>query len=289
VFVCFGAAAVALLARPSVRLTFAVLAACVFGPLVPLVGNPGIHGPDRYLFLVWFVFSVATVMSLRTTLAVLSSTPPVRAAIGLPLGLALGALALVNTQALSGPRDAVHREFDAFSRFLRNADADHAFVPSPLLLANFWYVSSFCEIKQRLGLACAVPMLEGFPPGAGVTTLHRYDGRLQRLVDVTSTLADATARAAAVDLQRPLTVTLALDAGWARWRFGPYRDGQYFVVSPALGRYPLPAEGRLRTALGEVTLRVQYSSPDGWSTSSELLHLRPGTPLAWSRGDNPRP
>jgi hypothetical protein len=289
VLVCFAAVAVSLLARSSGRLLVAVLAACVLGPLVPLVGNPGIHGPDRYLFLPWFAFIIAFVMSLRTALAVVSSNRQVRAAVAVSLCLAIGALALGNTQSLSMQREAVHREFDAFSRFLRDADASQAFVPTPLLLANYWAVTSLCAINLRLGQTCAVPLLEGFPPGTRAKTLHRYDERSQRLVDVSSTLAEASARAAAVDLQRPLSVSMELAGGWVRWRFGPYRDGKYFVVSPEIGRYPLAPEGGLRTALGAVDLRVQYISPEGWSTYSKLLHLRTGMPVASARGESARP
>ena len=114
--------------------------------------------------------------------------------------------------------------------------------------------------------------------------LSVYDPKSGAMTDASGRLAQERARAAALDRTRPLSVALSLDGGVARWRFGPHRDGQYFIVSPRLGRFPLPPEGELRTTPAELPFQLQFDSREGWRTASPQLVVRPGQPVAWARG-----
>lgn len=61
-----------------------------------------------------------------------------------------------------------------------------------------------------------------------------------------------------------------------RWRFGPYKNGEYaFVLGAAQWPYSVPRSGSIRTKLGSTPeFRVRYTSPNGWITYSPVLGLR---------------
>ena len=59
----------------------ALAAACVLLPLWPLVVGPGFHGPDRYLYLLWWVAAAGLVAALRGAAARLPLAPAGRDAV----------------------------------------------------------------------------------------------------------------------------------------------------------------------------------------------------------------
>src|SRR5690606_30932163 len=83
-------AALGLWLQPA-RLPLAVvLAAFVFGPLIPLVAYPGITGADRYLLLPWLLLCFAFVAQAQVVLQRISVKHPVwPQAVGAVLCLAL--------------------------------------------------------------------------------------------------------------------------------------------------------------------------------------------------------
>jgi hypothetical protein len=283
------AAALALRGRPVAWLGFvAVAAACVLLPLWPLATGPGFNGPDRYLFLLWWVAAAALVAALRGASARLP-WPSARDATGLGLCGALVLGAALHSSAASRPRDEAMRAFDAVGRFIVAHDARSAFIAPDVVMASYWYVTSLCEIRHLAGAGCPQALIPGWPLDERVERLAVYDAAAGAMTDASDRLADERLRAAAIDRTRPLSIDLALDSGVARWRFGPYDEGQYFVVSPALGRHPLPPQGQMRTALAEVAFQVQFDSREGWRTASPVLIARPGQPVAWMRGPEPLP
>jgi hypothetical protein len=189
--------------------------------------------------------------------------------------------------AAARSRVGLMRTFDAVGRFLVAADARSAFIAPDAVLASYWYVTALCEIRQRGGAACPQALIPGWPLDEGVQRLAVYDPATGAMADASARIAEERQRAAAIDQTRPLSMRLTLDGGFARWQLGPYRDGQYFVVSPALGRYPMPPQGELRTTLREVSLQLQFDAREGWRTASPVLVVRQGQPLAWSRGAAP--
>ena len=265
----------------------AVAGAAVLLPLWPLATGPGFSGPDRYHYLLWWVLAAGLVAALRGASARLPVAPPLRDALGLGLGGLLVLAAALQSAAAARPRGETMRAFDAVGRLIVAADARTAFIAPAAVLGGYWYVTALCELRQRSGAECPQALIPGWPLDARVQRLAVYDPATGAMVDASARLADERQRAAAIDQARPLSISLALDGGLVRWRLGPHRDGQYFVVSPALGRYPLPPEGELRTRLREVPLQVQFDAREGWRTASPVLVLRAGQPLAWSRGTAP--
>lgn len=272
----------ALVRRPAWLAFTLVSAACVLLPLWPLALGPGFHGPDRYLYLVWWVAVAGLVAALRSLPWDRLPTP------GRP-AVAFGAVALLvvaaglQSVAASGPRQAAMRGFDAVGRYLLAHDERSAFIAPDAVMASYWYVSSLCEIRRLSGGGCPQAVIPGWPLDERVQRLAVYDPASGAMTDATSNLAEARQRVAAFDGTKPLSIELTLDRGMARWRLGPHRDGQYYLVSPALGRYPLAPQGELRTILGEVTFQVQFDARVGWRTASPVLVVRPGQPVVWVR------
>ena len=265
----------------------AVAGAAVLLPLWPLATGPGFSGPDRYHYLLWWVLAAGLVAALRGASARLPVAPPLRDALGLGLGGLLVLAAALQSAAAARPRGETMRAFDAVGRLIVAADARTAFIAPAAVLGGYWYVTALCELRQRSGAECPQALIPGWPLDARVQRLAVYDPATGAMADASARLADERQRAAAIDQARPLSISLALDGGLVRWRLGPHRDGQYFVVSPALGRYPLPPKGELRTRLREVPLQVQFDAREGWRTASPVLVLRAGQPLASSRGTAP--
>ncbi len=269
--------------RPAgLPLTF-MLTLCILGPLIPLVSFPGIHSPDRYLFLVWFVVCLAGVLSLRFTALQI----PCRKAVQY-IGVALVCLVTVvplvsHIGNVSASRQTYYREHDVQGRFLMEANAEQAWIPSPNITSAYWFVTQLCEIKQNAGLSCPTVLFKGVPAEKPVRRLYRYDPTQQQMMDISASLEEEIAQTMAVDETRPLAARLSIENGHAAWHFGPYETGQYFLVSASLGRYPVRRVGSVKTALTEVPLHLQYESLDGWTTQSPLLRVKPGQPVNWAR------
>lgn len=265
----------------------AAVGAAVLLPLWPLATGPGFSGPDRYLYLLWWVLAAGLVAVLRAASSRLPLAGRQREAVGLGLGGLLVLAAALQSAQVADSRREVLRAFDAVGRFMVASDARTAFIAPDAVMAGYWYVTTLCEIHQRSGADCPQALIPGWPLDARVQRLAVYDPATGTMADASDRLVEERQRAASIDQTRPLSITLSLDGGLARWRLGPHRDGQYFLVSPVLGRYPMPPQGELRTTLREVPLQVQFDARDGWRTASPVLTARAGQPLAWSRGTAP--
>lgn len=275
-------------ARRHALATAGLLAALLIGPLTPLALAPGLVGWDRYFFLPWWGFSLLLVASLRGAAVALPGRRwPV--ALGLAMALLLAAAAHWQDRQVAQGRDAALQEFDVLGRFLDTAPATTAYLPPPNALASWWYVSSLCEIRQRQGAGCAQALIPGWPVADGLLRLQAYDAGVRAMVDITPRLAQERQRAAAIDRSRPLSVQLSLERGWAHWQLGPYTEGQYFIVSPVLGRYPLPASGHWRTPFTRVDFQIHHQSATGVLTASPTLEVSPGRPVVWQRAADAAP
>jgi hypothetical protein len=279
-----------------------MLGFCLFGPLLPLALWPGLPGTDlRYLFLPWWAASAAIGAALHGASSFFAASPaarPVRRSPtsapmpgwrlapigGLALGLLFAVGAALQARRHASLMEAGEREFSALGRFLVAADERSAFIPSPAMLAGYWYVDCLCEIRKLQGTRCPQALIPGWPLAGSVQHLAIYDAQTGAMADITGRLEAEQQRAASLDTTRPLSIDMRLEQGWARWHLGPYTDGQYFVVSPTLGGYPLPPSGQIRTVLRQAAFQIQYESPAGWRTRSPVLTVELGQPVVWTRG-----
>lgn len=269
---------------PALALGTTVVLAVV-GPLLPLVRYPGLTAPDRYLFMPWFVLVMAGAWAVaRAGGRVWGRAMPLLAL----ATAALGVLQTVDVQRRTlGPWLGA---FDVQGRQLQQAPSTHTLVPGRALLQTYWYVNDLCGLRATTGGGeCPQVLVPGLPPGRPVTTLSVFDDASGAWRDASEppALREATlARITAADTSRPLQVEMSLEAGWIRWRFDagpPAVPIAWFVASPEIGRFPVPAEGALRMVRPELTVQVQGESTGGLRTVSPMLTVRPGEPVRWAR------
>lgn len=276
-----SALAVAAYKKPRAIAVFVALALAAIVPLIPLVSFPGITGPDRYLFLVWFAACFVSVLAIET---VSCKEGIMRTSVGVAVSLL--ALATSFSQAAEARKvnSAHFREFDVQGRFYFEADRRQGFIPSSALLHGYWYVTNLCDIKKQLGMECPLALIRGIPfEDHPIDCLLAYDPARMTMVATTGNLSDSITRLTTMDTVRPLAAKVSIENGMGRWSLGPHVGGQYFFASPIIGRYPVPKEGILKTPLKELAFYIQYESPEGWATASPRLEVGTSRPLVWAR------
>jgi hypothetical protein len=274
---------VAAVKRPLHIPVFAILAVCVIAPLVPLVSFPGISGPDRYLFLVWFATCFTGTLAIHASCASFTASQLPKNLLGIVAVLVVGAFSYLNTIELRKSLSASYREFDIQGRFYFEADQRQGFIPSQNLLNSFWYVTNLCDIKKRMGLECPTALIKGVLTQQPIERLFAYDPLSQKMVDISERRQSELKKIESIDTSRPLQATISLANGVGRWNLGPYDQGQYFFTSPQIGRYPVPKNGSIKNPIKHLSLYVQYESPEGWTTSSPMLVVETGKPIEWQR------
>jgi hypothetical protein len=279
---CGVALTVAAYKKPRAIPAFCALALGVFLPLVPLIAFPGIAGPDRYLFLFWFVASFACVLSIHTAVAVIDRKNIQRIS-GACLCLLLISFSFVHTLEVQKTNEAMYREFDVQGRFYFESDRRQAVSPTALLLHGFWYVTNLCDIKKHLSLDCPATLIKGVPTQESIEHLFAYDSAKGAMLEVPLDTPNPIGGIVSIDTSRNLRAAISVERGEGRWRLGPYDAGQYYFASPLIGRYAVAKNGVLKTPLTHLAFYVQYESPEGWATSSPLLTAGVGQPVTWER------
>lgn len=267
-----------------------VLAAFVFGPLVPLVAYPGITGADRYLLLPWLLLCFAFVAQAQVVLRRVSVKHPVwPQAVGAALCLAL-ALCLLDYRRLivDGGRQ-YHLAYDVQLRHVWTHDATTAFMPNDAIAPAYGTVRALGEIKQLLDPQASIPVPVLDPLQFDATLpVYAYAANCNCMRDVSADIAHQQEYSHKHVRNAPLSLRVRNRDGWIDWQFGPYEHGTYNVVSNFIGNLPLPAEQPgLRTNIRrDIELMLRYTAPEGWVTYSPPLRLTPdGTVLAWARDE----
>lgn len=292
--------------RPARAVLFAgVVAVAVVGPLLPLVGYPGVNAPDRYLFLPGFVVCLAGAWALK---ALASGSSPRAGSTAGPIAgpwrLAVGAalVGLTGMAVLAQTVDVQRRtlgpwlaSFDAQGRHLMAAPATDSLMPGRALLQTFWYVTDLCALReQQGGGACPQVLVPGWPAARPVDRLQVFDDVAGRWRDAGDDRAALLAAWTAGDPSTPLQVEMTLEGGWIRWAFavgaGGAPPGNWYVASPELGRFPVPASGALRMARSSLTVQVQFEPAAAGAgpvrVVSPVLRVAPGAPVKWRRGND---
>lgn len=282
VVLLLAAAVAACMQRPARLVLFAALALGLVAPLLPLAVFPGLEGPSRYTWALWFVLCLGGVWGLQLAAA---RVPWRRAAQGGLALLLLGMIVLAQHQA--GLEDRARRmhdaQYDAAGRWLLQASPRTAYVPPPAIAANFWFHSSLCEILRARGQGCPTPLIRGVPLAASVDRAYVFDAVHARMVERPDPDGRWLRELAAADTTRPLSVLIEVGEAWTRWRLGPHTDGQWFLASPEMGRYPVPPSGQARVSAPESRVYVQFESAQGELTRSDELLVIRGQVLEWRR------
>ncbi|CAK0754345.1 conserved membrane hypothetical protein [Gammaproteobacteria bacterium] len=259
-----------------------VLVFGIFLPLIPLTIFPGISGPDRYLFLLYMVVSLTCLIAIQSVIATVK-TKYLGYVIGILSCFAMVGFSYSHTGEIARSQQAMYQEFEVQGRFVFDASEPQGFIPSPLVLRNYYYVTNLCGIKVKMGLRCPLALIKGLPVNQNIDKLYTYSAEQKAMLDVSNKIAEETARIESVDLSKPLFGRIALEYGTVRWLFGPYETGQYYAASFAMGRYPVAKAGELRMPVAEIPIYIQYESPEGWITSSPLIQVKRGHPVEWER------
>lgn len=250
----------------------------IFIPLIPLVKFPGINVADRYLFLLWaaFCFFVAYVSHILLQYPWPAYRLAVRNAIyGLcSLVLLFGFLA---GQSIKSSVEAVGNEFDAQAEFIWSNDEQVTFQPSTSLLQSYWFYNDLKEFKHNLldGRTSPVAVIDPVLVENLPESLWRYEQSCRCMAQLTESISEVFGpHLAAIDSDQSLAMQFTYVAGYFSWRFGPYENGQYHVISSEFGVIQMPRSGNLRIDLeAEVEFYLRYTSPSGWTTYSDEMRI----------------
>lgn len=276
----FLATLFALLRRP-VRIFLALaLLLALFVPIAPLAIFPGIHAPDRYVFLLWGVFCLLAVWMLWELLRALPSWEKPLCLIRPALGSALFAVLVVPT-AIQGASFAKQqqeatRALDVQARFVMENDGRSCFIPSQ---GGFELTALLCAYVRQGEKFCPQFVFPDVPLEYPCKQVFAYDSAKNSMVEV------AEPKPENVDMSRPLRAEMSFSRGLFHWSLGPYTDGEYYFVSSRWGRVGgLPAAVGLAPAAYEsLSIHVLYESPEGWKTISPKLTVSRTQPLIWER------
>lgn len=287
---CLVLLAVQAACKPRSLPSLALWTAAILLPLAPLVDNPGIRAADRYLLLPWFglcCFVAFASETLRSSCAGFARPHTATALAIAPLLVFAAGAGSHLWQTLPAINTDMARS-DTIMRFVWQADADSSFIPDPGMAAAWWSVTDTARIKQLRDPAGSVPLMVGDDLLLDASKpLFQFDPACHCMQDISTSIPERLAAlAAAHDQTAELQIEMRNTAGILSWSFGPYREGQYQVVSIDVGKRALPrAQAGLNSPIREtVTLQIKYQSPQGWFTTTPELELpADGSILRWSR------
>ena len=251
------------------------LIAGVLLPLLPLTVYPGLNGPDRYLLLPWFV--LCTLLALALPRSLPDNIFRVPLAVIASFGLILPTLLQEIDQRSA--RRYVLQNIEVQGRYLWTASRDQTYIPSDSLASGFWYAVELCALRVRERDNCPKALLQGIdevPFGQPVLRLDEGAMRPMSTEEVVGWLH--------VDRMRPLWAEVELRSDVVSWQFGPYENGQYFVASRELGRFPISRLGSLRfSTRSNLEFILLHQSEEGAVTASPLLMVTTDERLRWER------
>jgi hypothetical protein len=268
------------------RLRYPLILACAavtLLPLAPLTVFPGIHLPDRYLFVLWIVVAAGL-----ATLLPRSS--------GLRHGIAAFAIGVVLLVAMTVEN---RREHDAMAPDLARQDAYYRFAlgmdkPRQGLYIpeddGYWsmVLSAIRHARDRhaglddAGDVTEPSVINDRPVSIGMLSPADVDGKQYfgyvegkiQAVDIRDRHRFVL-QGLASGKDKPLSISFDYLNGALYWRFGPY-PGNYLLSADGIGTVRLAANGSYPWTLDRLLhMRICHESPEGWSTCSPWLTMLP--------------
>lgn len=246
----------------------------LLGPLLPLVKFPGFHGPDRYLFLLWFGLCVLIAIGVQNA----SKSSRDRWILAGLSAVCFFLPTIFNAIQQERSREIYAQQFEVQGRFLWDGDSELAYLPTPMLEGTFWYVTELCTLRPMERGPCPRALIQGVDHQVPGSEVMKFTLDQMRPVKPEEVLQFLT-----VDKSAPLQAKVELRAGIVEWQFGPESSGKYFIASPRLGRYPISKTGALRTAERKFKFVLLYEEPDGTVRASTWLEVVEDLPLEWKR------
>lgn len=272
------------------RLNFKLMALSVvvlLVPLVPLTTYPGIHAPDRYLFVIW-----AAIAALIAAILPRQRGSYAAIIIGVSLLAAFGIESRREQTALA-PELARN---DALYHFALEADPVHQglFVKGD---DGYWslILTTIRHARNKFdGLDDAAPSLltvSDSPIVLGALAssdlverqFYRYAEGSMMAFDLGEMHRQAVQQVEK-GVGKPMTVAIRYEHGAVHWSFGPY-PGRYLISVDGIGTVRVSASGSYPWKQDRLLrIRSCYESAEGWAGCSPSLTMSPGEnpSLAWS-------
>jgi len=251
--------------RPRSRVIIAVGLVCAVAPVIPV----SIELQPRYALALWLLLVIT---------AAFAAAPMPRAGIGILTIIVLAAFA-TNRATWPSTYRLARRMSDEARILSMMRPGDLLFDPAtpPGSLENLRQLTrspgqwSFDEQP-----------LCGHPPGG---RLFMYEAKSSEVKAGSVAILEGRCHALRV---MPLAARFEADGtGSLFWTLAPYHDGRYlFLLAGGTQAFAVPPAGGFRLPnVEEMTIRVRYESPSGWTTESPDLHvpLRAGSRMAWAR------
>ena len=293
VFICLAVvlSGVTIVRANSMRLLY--FAGLLLAPLAPLVIVPGLVAPDRYFLAPWAGLSFMIPCLVSKSVAGISvSTPAKSMAIKSLSGSAL--IVIVSISLYGSRQHLVERivpaaaQWDAHARFLLSHNSSVAYIPGPHVLASFWFVTRMNDILPHLKRRAEIPVAILDP-----IMLADTDGPVYVYAGGCRCMEEASGEMLAqylTQMENVLEMPLKIELSWQRasqgtepspfrWKLGPWREGEFRLISSSVGNLLLPPEGYLPATSLEMETSfaapfiVKYTSPEGWVTYSPELSL----------------
>ena len=255
--------------RPSSRLLILGAALVLLGPILPVIN---ISDPQRLLFFSCWALNIAIVFGME----VFSGSSVGRRLLAISVLLVLGfSIASQGWKVRPNLKNAADG-FAAHGRFIMEADENEVLLPS-ISFGN-WYATGLLWLrKNALGERPPIVVFDEIDIARlDIVSLRffRYDNSSRRMKDVTGQIPRAYEEWEGKLREKPVSITLDYTEGMLSWELGPYRKGEYSIITYGEfgSKLRIPYSGVQRVEMPDGMLfRVRYDSPEGWSTYSPLL------------------
>ena len=257
--------------RPSSRLLILGAALVLLGPILPVIN---ISDPQRLLFFSCWALNIAIVFGME----VFSGSSVGRRLLAISVLLVLGfSIASQGWKVRPNLKNAADG-FAAHGRFIMEADENEVLLPS-ISFGN-WYATGLLWLRKNM--LCEKPPIIVFDEidMAGLDSdslrFFRYDDASRCMQNVTSRIPQSYEEWQRKVRKKSLSVQMNYTDGMLSWELGPYRKGEYSIITYGEfgSKLRIPYSGVQRIEMPNGMLfRVRFDSSEGWIVYSPLLHF----------------
>lgn len=181
---------------------------------------------------------------------------------------------------------AFFKEMDVVGLFAWQHNEKNAVLISPQFSSVAWYFSGLSFIKNS-----AIPALYNQINLPLLTETHslrfwQYYSDCQCMKSITEiNLSELKNNFTKQVIDKPLSISAAIQHGILSWKFGPYLDGEYYVVmheNAFAQRFEIKGITRVKSDM-KIHFYLCYRSPLGWVTYSPEQTLSYQAPIEWQR------
>lgn len=186
---------------------------------------------------------------------------------------------------------ALARTYAAYGQLWLATNRETVILVKPPLADMGHYFSGLTDVTERLSGPRSFPIravdeIDLVDVDLGRQAVWTLNPECICMHDISAQIPDLLAAWETRLAEQPLRVEVGYHEGLARWRFGPYQAGTYYLIDARdIGRIQLPVSGELRTAPRRLSFYIRYDAPEGWITYSPRLFISMSSEedVTWSR------